>query len=296
MPAMIGAEDLQLLRECSRDEHAFERLQELFTRRAQAEPPSAPPADPGFDLELFLRQSIDVFVAYDTDLRYTGVNQLGASLLGKTPEQVVGRTNAELIGPGAAGIDPYLKQCFATESKVFIVHEIPTSAGPRLYDTVYTPVIDATGTATRAVGICRDVTEQKLRVQQLERTLAAQTSTLDQLSTPLLHIHEGILLVPLIGALDDRRTNQMTEVLLNGISGSGAHTAILDITGVSNVDHRVADALVAGARAARLLGARVVLTGVSPAVARTLVELGADLGGIATHGSLLQGFEAVLQR
>lgn len=296
MSVMIGAEDLQLLRECSRDEHAFERLQELFTRRAQAEPTRAPPADPGFDLELFLRQSIDVFVAYDTDLRYTGINQLGASLLGKTPEQMIGCTNAELIGPGAAGIDPYLKQCFATESKVFIVHEIPTSAGPRLYDTVYTPVIDETGTATRAVGICRDVTEQKLRMQQLERTVAAQTSTLDQLSTPLLHIHEGILLVPLIGALDDRRTHQMTEVLLNGISGSGAHTAILDITGVSNVDHRVADALVAGARAARLLGARVVLTGVSPAVARTLVELGADLGGIATHGSLLQGFEAVLQR
>lgn len=296
MPVMIGAEDLQLLRECSRDEHAFERLQELFTRRTQAEPTSAPPADPGFDLELFLRQSIDVFVAYDTDLRYTGINQLGASLLGKTPDQVIGRTNAELIGPGAAGIEPYLKQCFATESKVFIVHEIPTSAGPRLYDTVYTPVIDETGTATRAVGICRDVTEQKLRVQQMEKTLAAQASTLDQLSTPLLHIHAGILLVPLIGALDDRRMHQMTEVLLNGISGFGAHTAILDITGVSNVDHRVANALVAGARAARLLGARVVLTGVSPAVARTLVELGADLGGIATHGSLLQGFEAVLQR
>lgn len=292
---MVSVEDLELLRECSRDERAFQRLQELFIKKSTTPPAGGAPG-PGFDLELFLRQSVDVFVAYDKDLRYTGINRLGASLLGRTPEEVIGRTNTELIGPGAASIDPYVQECFATQSKVFIVHEIPTSTGPRLYDTVYTPVIDASGAATRAVGICRDVTEQRLREQQLELTLAARTSTLDQLSTPLLHIHTGVLLVPLIGEIDERRAQQMIDTLLQGVARSSAHTAILDITGVSNVDQRVANALATGARAARLLGARVVLTGVSPAMARAFVALGAELGSISTHGSLLQGFAAVLER
>ena len=87
----------------------------------------------------------------------------------------------------------------------------------------------------------------------------------------------------------------MTGVLLEGIVGYRAHTAILDITGVAKVDHRVANALVAVARAARLLGARVILTGIRPDGARTFVELGADLGGVATYGSLLQGFASVLR-
>lgn len=292
---MTAAGVLELLRECSRDEVAFGTLVELFGRHAQVDPGQRSSTGPGFDLELFLHQSVDVFVAYDPDLRYTGINQLGATLLGKTPDQVIGRTNSDLIGPGAATIDPYVKQCFTTESKVFVVHEIPTSSGPRLYDTVYTPVIDATGAATRVVGICRDVTEHRLHLQQLERTLASQASTLEQLSTPLLHIHTGILLMPLIGAIDDPRTQQMTGVLLEGIVGYRAHTAILDITGVAKVDHRVANALVAVARAARLLGARVILTGIRPDGARTFVELGADLGGVATYGSLLQGFASVLR-
>jgi len=86
------------------------------------------------------------------------------------------------------------------------------------------------------------------------------------------------------------------STLLEGISTSGAAVAILDITGVSVVDTQVANGLIRAARAASLLGAEVVLTGIRPEVARTLVGLGADLHDIVTRGTLQSGIAYAMSR
>jgi rsbT co-antagonist protein RsbR len=102
--------------------------------------------------------------------------------------------------------------------------------------------------------------------------------------------------MPLIGSVDSRRAQQVIETLLQGIAASGAQVAILDITGVPVVDTQVADALIRAAQAVKLLGAQVVLTGIRPEVAQTLVGLGTDLRGIVTRSSLQSGIAYATSR
>ncbi|WP_437982825.1 PAS domain S-box protein [Sorangium sp. So ce117] len=129
-----------------------------------------------------------------------------------------------------------------------------------------------------------------------EQIIAMQAAALVALSTPLIPISKGVVVMPLIGSVDEERARQIMETLLSGISRSQASTAILDITGVATVDQGVAHALLQAARAARMLGAQVVLTGIRPDVAQTLVSLGTHLEGIITRGTLESGIAFALAR
>jgi anti-anti-sigma factor len=100
--------------------------------------------------------------------------------------------------------------------------------------------------------------------------------------------------MPLIGAIDSSRAQQVIETLLAGVAASRATTAILDITGVQVVDTQAANALLRAAQAVKLLGAQVVLTGIRPEIAQTLVGLGLDLGGITTRATLQSGIAFAL--
>jgi rsbT co-antagonist protein RsbR len=102
--------------------------------------------------------------------------------------------------------------------------------------------------------------------------------------------------MPLVGAIDAARADRMLGALLDGIGAQSARVAILDVTAVKGVDAQVAEALLGAARAARLLGAEVVLTGIQPAVAQAVVELGVDLGTIATMSTLGEGVRYALGR
>jgi rsbT co-antagonist protein RsbR len=162
--------------------------------------------------------------------------------------------------------------------------------GECVYSTQIIPLLD-----NYSGSFLVDITERKraeaLRRQQIEfeETIRAQNAVLAELSTPLIPISDQVMVMPLIGAVDSRRAQQVIETLLQGIASSGAQIAILDITGVPVVDTQVANALIHAAQAVKLLGAQVVLTGIRPEVAQTLVGLGADLGGIITRSSLQSG-------
>jgi rsbT co-antagonist protein RsbR len=123
----------------------------------------------------------------------------------------------------------------------------------------------------------------------LEETIRAQNAALAELSTPLIPISDEVTVMPLIGAVDSRRAQQVMETLLEGIAQTKARVAILDITGVPVVDTQVANALIRAAQSVKLLGAQVILTGIRPEVAQTLVGLGADLSAITTRSSLQSG-------
>lgn len=138
--------------------------------------------------------------------------------------------------------------------------------------------------------LIRDLTEDK-RAEEERATLeakviASQEALIRELSTPLLPIARGVIVLPLVGSINDTRAQQIMETLLAGIQEHQATSAILDITGVPMVDTHAANAIVSAASAAKLLGTNVILSGIGPAVARTLVELGAELGTIATKGTL----------
>jgi PAS domain S-box-containing protein len=139
----------------------------------------------------------------------------------------------------------------------------------------------------RAEEAQRRAQEERLELQ--EELIRAQENTLAELSTPLIPVRSQILVMPLVGAMDARRAARVLEVLLKGINEHRAHSAIIDLTGASRVDTEVTGALLRAASAARMLGARVVLTGIRPEVAQALVAIGADLRGVVTCRTLEQG-------
>lgn len=126
-------------------------------------------------------------------------------------------------------------------------------------------------------------------VARLEATLAERSALrtlLQGVSTPVLPVASGVLLMPLIGVLDDERARQALHILLQRIASHGARTVILDITGLPMIDGSVAATLLKATRAVRLLGARIILAGVSPEVAQALVSLGIGLDGFQSVGDL----------
>jgi rsbT co-antagonist protein RsbR len=98
-----------------------------------------------------------------------------------------------------------------------------------------------------------------------------------------------VLVMPLVGALESTRAQQVIEALLHGVAAGHARAAILDITGVPVVDTQVANALLQAAQSVRLLGAQVLITGIRPEVAQTLVGLGVDLSLMITRATLQDG-------
>jgi rsbT co-antagonist protein RsbR len=103
------------------------------------------------------------------------------------------------------------------------------------------------------------------------------------------------MLAPLIGSLDSQRTQQLMEKLLESIVDTRSSVALIDITGVPSIDTQTARHLVEAVSAVRLLGADVILTGIRPAIAQTLVHLGVDLSGVATRSSLSSGLRVALE-
>src|SRR5262249_2881170 len=146
----------------------------------------------------------------------------------------------------------------------------------------------------------RDVTAER-RAEEAQRAAAvheelirAQAAMIADLSTPLLPISDRLVVLPLIGEVNDARASQVIETLTRGVYSHRAAIAILDITGTTLMRAEVADLLVRSARTVKLLGAELILTGIRPEVAAAMVELDADLGGVITCGTLQQGVARAL--
>lgn len=152
------------------------------------------------------------------------------------------------------------------------------------------------GVQTYSVDVTAQVLAERRRKELQERLETAQQEILRELSTPLIPLAEGLVVMPLIGLLDSARAQLVMETLLQGIVAHRAQIAILDVTGVRAMDGAVAASLVRAARAARLLGAEVILTGLDPTAARTLAEISTDLEGVLTLGTLQAGVAYALGR
>jgi rsbT co-antagonist protein RsbR len=128
-------------------------------------------------------------------------------------------------------------------------------------------------------------------VQERERIIREQQEAIRELSTPVLQVRERLLILPIIGVIDPHRARQLTEQLLRGIRMNRAKVVVIDITGVAAMDATVANHLVQTVEASRLLGATVIVTGLSPEIAQTIVNIGVDLGKMNTVGDLQGGIE-----
>jgi rsbT co-antagonist protein RsbR len=130
---------------------------------------------------------------------------------------------------------------------------------------------------------------------QRERTIREQQEAIREISTPVLPLRERLLLLPIIGAIDPPRAQQITTQLLQSIRAHRAKVVVMDITGVPTVDSAIANHLIQTVQAARLMGATVIVSGLSPEVAHALVRIGVDLSAVNTVGTLQDGIEAAEQ-
>lgn len=160
-------------------------------------------------------------------------------------------------------------------------------------------VYDQTGAPISTIVIERDVSDDVRQEQERaalqQQIIEVQQAAIRELSTPLLPIADHVLVMPLVGSIDSGRAHQVMETLLTGVAVHQANLVILDITGVQVVDTQVANAFVQAAQAVQLLGAEVLITGIQPVMAQTLVSLGADLGSIKTRSTLQAGIAEALR-
>jgi rsbT co-antagonist protein RsbR len=124
-----------------------------------------------------------------------------------------------------------------------------------------------------------------------EHLIKQQQEAIRELSTPVLPLRAGLLLLPVIGVIDSDRARQLTEQLLEGIRTHRAKAVVIDLTGVPAVDSGVANHLLQTVRAAKLLGATAVITGISTENAQTLTRIGVDLSGLTTTSDLQSGVD-----
>ena len=251
-------------------------------------------------------------------------NENMARDLGGTPADLAGKTDYDFwpreLADKYGADDRRLMESGKTEE----IEEKYVQDGEEFWvNTVKTPVRDGQGEVTGILGIFWDITERKQaeeelqqhrdhleemvqeRTTQLQQEIAEgkrreevirnQTEEILELSTPVIQVWDGVVVAPLIGTLDSQRTARFMEVLLERIVETNSPVALVDITGVPTIDTQTAQNLVETISAVRLLGAQVILTGVRPAIAQTLVHLGIDLSDVDTRASLAAGLRLALE-
>jgi len=216
-------------------------------------------------------------------------------------ESALSRKLGEFYGPEELKqvTEKIVPQIFAEGSWTGILRVLRPGGASWLAQISAFMLRDEAGEPSGLVSFCRDVTAQmeaKQQAMQQAQLIEAQRAELLALSTPLIPIADEVIAMPLIGQIDAARAQQMLETLLSGVVNQGARVAILDITGVKNMDAAATSALVDAGKAVGLLGAEVVLTGIGPEVARALVEQGSDLGAIVTRGTFEGGIAHALGR
>jgi rsbT co-antagonist protein RsbR len=126
-------------------------------------------------------------------------------------------------------------------------------------------------------------------------TLVRHQAAIRELSTPAIVVHKGVVLLPVVGTIDSHRAHQIMQTVLAKVTDEQARVVLIDIAGVPVVDTQVADYLLKATAAVRLLGGHTILTGISPQVARTIVELGVDISTMETCNRLADGIEVAMR-
>jgi len=163
--------------------------------------------------------------------------------------------------------------------------------GSRVWvEVLIAPLKDKNGELKGFCKVARDATEKQKTLELVEQ----QKKDLIELSTPVIHLWQGIIALPIVGTLDSTRSRIVTERLLSALVSSGCTVAIVDISGVPTVDTVVAQHLMKTIDAARLMGAECIISGIRPEIAQTMVHLGIDLSKVKTKSSMSRALEEAM--
>lgn len=259
-------------------------------------------------LQLVIDSIPDPIFVKDRQHRWIACNQGFCALVGHPYDDLIGRSDPDYWPKEQVEVFWRFDDLVFDSGEPNENEELATGADG-VTRTIWTrkfPMRNAQGEVVGLCGFITDITDLKERHREAERMLAeyreqraiidAQAALLGRMAMPVLQIWQGILLMPFVGEINDRRAAQALESLLAAIGERGAEFVILDVTGVPVIDAPVARHLVRAAQAAELLGCRSVVVGISPEIARMLVELGIDIGRITTKGTLQGGLAYAMAR
>jgi len=232
--------------------------------------------------DMLFNMSADGIRIIDKNFNIIRVNKTLSSMTGfSINEMETQKCHATLKGSLCNTPECVLKKILAGEKRIEIKIEKTIKDGTKIPCVlVAQPYIDVDG---KISGVIEDIKDMK---QFLTKQ---QFLTIFEASTPVIQIIEGVVVTPIIGMLDSERTQQIMEQMLTAIVDTHSQISLIDITGVPSIDTAIAQHLVDTVNAVKLLGAKVVLTGIKPAIAQTLVHLGIDLTGVQTRKSLAEG-------
>ena len=246
------------------------------------------------------------FFFKDKNLVYSACNKSYASDFSKTTDEITGKTDYDLYPGELAEKHIAVDRQVLKSGKTIEFEEEYVENGQTFWiKKIKAPIKDDEGNIAGILGIFWDITDLKRINEQLqkeisegkrrEEIISRQNQEIIELSTPVLQVMEGVVVAPLIGTIDSERTQQFMERFLGTIVKTNSPVALVDITGVPTLDTQTAQHLIEAVTAATLLGAKVIVTGVSPAIAQTLVHLGIDLSDITTKSSLSAGLKVALE-
>ena len=230
-----------------------------------------------------LQQIPTPIMAVNRDMMVIFINKPGLKMLGKSWSDVQGKPCRDVFQSRHCGTqDCRMKQVMEGEHAFTARNEMKVE--DRYIPIEYTAAAmkDDDGNIVGGLEYILDITE---RVRQ-EKKLKEQSRTIMEISTPAIKLWDRVVILPVVGVVDSLRAQQMMNTMLTKIMETAAKVIILDIQGVAAVDTAVANHLIKIAKATKLMGCRCILSGISPAVAQTLVQLGIELGEMATNSTL----------
>lgn len=241
-----------------------------------------------------------VIYVKDVDGRFLLSNRRHAELLERSPVDIVGCTEHDLLAPDEADqIAAVTAIVLATGESVQQEFCLELADGPRWFLEQIYPLYGSDGTPFAVAGLSTDVTDTKRleyeRARLQERVIAAQNEAIDELSAPLLQLTPDVLAVPLIGRYDHRRSDRLLDVLSHGVVEYCARFVLLDLTGLHGIDRATADTIDRLTRVVQLLGAHLVITGVTAPVAKILAQSELSFDAITIARTLGDGLIHLLQ-
>ena len=244
----------------------------------------------GDDKERILGQIPTPVMAVDRDFTITYINEAGCRFAGAQCGDLLGKKCYDVFAtPHCRTAECRTARAMETGETYTARTECGKGLGIPIEYTA-SPLRDGGGNTIGGVEYVVDITTQL----EFEQTIQEQGRMILEMSTPVVKVWNGVLLVPVIGSMDTARSQQLTGALLDAVVTEGARYAILDVTGLPTIDTAVARHLLSTVEASRILGADVIITGFSPAAAQTLAQLGVDFSTLRTHGSLRAGLAEAL--
>lgn len=230
-----------------------------------------------------LEQIPTPIMAVDKDFNIIFMNAVGREFLGLPWEQIEGRPCYDLMQSLHCNTPECCMRQAMDQGKPLMARNELNIDGRRIpIEYSATPLRDANGNIVGGLEYVIDITERV----RAEKKLREQSRTIQEISTPAISLWDGIVVLPVVGVVDSLRAKQMMNAMLTKIKEASAKIIILDIQGVAAVDTAVANHLIKITKATKLMGCRCIISGISPAVAEAIVQLGIDLGDVATNSTL----------